>query len=608
MSTALRSHGKKTVYWLLLAVMVLGLGGFGVGNFGGSMRAIGSVGKTEVGVTDFILALQTEMRAVSAQLGQPVTTQMAKDFGLDRAVQARLFANAALDEQNRALGVSVGDEEVRRQILTARAFQGPSGKFDRETYTAALRQQGQTETQFESKLRAESARLILQGAVVGGVAAPAVAVERYTDFITQTRSFSWLELTEAGLTAPLSAPTPADLEAYYKAHPAEFTLPETRKISYAYVTPEMIVDSVSLDEAALKAAYEARADEFNQPEKRLVERLVYPSVAEAEAAKASGKSFADLAAERGLTLADADLGEVEKADLGAAGEAVFALTEAGIVGPIETDLGPALFSMNAILEAKITSFEEAKEELAGEAKMDRARRMIADMSGGFEDDLAGGVTLEEIAEATDLEFGQIDFTPETSEGIAGYEAFRVQALKVTEADFPELGALDDGGVFALRLDAVVAPALQPLEVVRAQVEAGWRAEALTAALSAQGAALAAGAAPLAGAKEVAKLARGGFVEGLAGEAVAEVFALKSAGDGAVVTGSGEFWGRVFVVRLGAIEAASAQAEAETRAQVEEQLTQGIATDLFDYYARALEAEAGVVIDATALNAALTQMQ
>ena len=113
---------------------------------------------------------------------------------------------------------------------------------------------------------------------------------------------------------------------------------------------------------------------------------------------------------------------------------------------------------------------------------------------------------------------------------------------------------------------------------------------------------------MAGAKEVAKLARGGFVEGLAGEAVAEVFALKTAGDGAVVTGSGEFGGRVFVVRLGAIEAASAQAEAETRAQVEEQLTQGIATDLFDYYARALEAEAGVVIDATALNAALTQMQ
>ncbi len=60
-------------------------------------------------------------------------------------------------------------------------------------------------------------------------------------------------------------------------------------------------------------------------------------------------TFEQVVAERGLALADIDLGEQARDDLGAAGDAIFALDEPGVVGPLPSDLGPALYRMNAIL-------------------------------------------------------------------------------------------------------------------------------------------------------------------------------------------------------------------------------------------------------------------
>lgn len=617
MSTKLRSHGKNTIVWILLGMLIMGLGGFGVTNFGGGLRAIGSVGETDISTDAFARALQSEMRAVSAQLNQPVTAAMAREFGIDRSVQARLFASAAVDEQARIMGISVGDDEVRTQILEAPGFQDPTGKFDRETYKLALRQQGQTEAGFEAELRAESARMILQGAVVGGVPAQSAIVDRYLGYIGEGRSVTVAQIALTDLGAPIAPPTEADLQAWYDAHPADFTSPEIRKITYAWVTPEMIEAGVQLDDAALRASYEARLSEFQQPERRMVEKLVYPTREAAEAAKADvvagKKTFAVLAQDRGLTLADADLGEVTAADLGVAGDAVFALDEPGIVGPIDTDLGPALYAMNAILEAKSVPFEDAQEELAGEARMDRARRIVADNSTAFEDDLAGGETLENLAQTTDLQLGTIDFSQDTQDGIAGYEAFRTAAQAVTAEDFPELKELDDGGVFALRLDGIVAPAVRPFAEVRDQVAAAWGVNAEQEALLARAAEVVAAldnggsfAAEGFAATKSYDLTRGMFIEGLPSGVVEAAYTVSAAGKSTVARGEG----KVFLVLLDAITPADLTDEAGQKmsASVTEQLTQGLGQDIFEYYARAAQAEAGVTLDSAAANAVISQMQ
>ncbi len=616
MSSSLRSHGKNTVVWVLMALLVLGLGGFGVSNFSGGVRSIGTVGDTEIDVNEYARALQSELNAASAQSGNRIGMAEARTYGIDQIVQARLFAAAALDEQARKMGISVGDEEVRRQILDARAFAGLDGKFDRETYKLALRQQGLTEPEYEAKLRRDSARLIVQGAVVGGVPAAAPMTDRFTAYLTETRSISHAEITAADLTEPLPTPDDATLRAFHTDHAADFTRPETREISYVWLSPEMLLDKVQLDETALRAAYESRLSEFVTPERRLVEELVFPTMDEATAAKArydaGSASFADLAAERGLTLTDIDMGEVTKDALGAAGDAVFALTEPGVVGPVDSDLGPALYSMNAVLDAQEVTFDEAREELSSEAGMDQARRMILEQSTGFDDLLAGGATLEDMAKESPMQLGHVAFTADSQDGIAAYEAFRTAAAAATQDDFPTLTSLDDGGIFALRLDALKAPELIPFEEAKDRVSEAWaafethkrllaKAEEIVAlidngaTLSSQGLVT----------SSVGTLPRGGFIEGAPADLSRVAFTLVPGKAGVV-----DAENRVIVVTLDAVQAAD-PADPEVVAvkdAVAKQLSQSTAQDLFELYARAAEIEAGISINSAAINAVQAQMQ
>ena len=97
----------------------------------------------------------------------------------------------------------------------------------------------------------------------------------------------------------------------------------------------MMAGKVEVDEATLRALYDERVDQYVQPERRLVERLVFGT--EDEAAGGGGRASTrarrpstTLVEERGLTLEDVDLGDVARDDLGAARrDAVFALDGAG---------------------------------------------------------------------------------------------------------------------------------------------------------------------------------------------------------------------------------------------------------------------------------------
>ncbi len=646
--TSLRTKGKSTIVWILMGLLLLGLGGFGVTSFSGSSTEIGAVGETEIDGQTYYNNLQNQLDNFARQTGQRPTIEQARGMGLTQAVQAQLFGAAALAEEARQAGISVGDKAVADAITSSPAFQGPGG-FNRAAYGDVLRRQGMTEERFESEVRSDLASTILQAAVVSGIEAPEAQTEQLAAWRLEKRDISWVELTAADLAAPV---TPADdgiLEAWHQANAERFTAPEIRKISYVWLTPEILADQVELDEQALRDLYDSRADEFNQPARRLLGRLVYESADAAQAARArldAGEAdYEQLAAERGLTLADTDLGEMTEAELGAAGPEVFAAEDNGVVGPVETDLGPALFAVNAILDPVSVSFEDALPDLRAEAAADRARRLIADMAPGIEDLLAGGATLEQVAGETELESGKIDWT-DTLEAvpgeIAGYPSFREQAGLVSESDFPELFELEDGGVFALRLDEIVPPTLIPFDEVREKVASDWAegeahrqlaalaeerkleavsetipdispvaqpGEAGDAAAAGQAGALADGdqagepPAALNWIRETGLL-RDGYLETAPPNMIAEAFNLEEGETEIVDDGR-----RVAIVRVDRIEAAdlSGDLAKDVMANTGARLGQSLRVDFYDYFSRAVQAQNGVTLNQAAISAIESRM-
>ena len=600
---------SKTFIWILLGLLIIGLAGFGATSLTGTARSVATVGDKEVSTEAYLRNLRTEINAFAAQAGRAVPMSEAQLLGLDRQVLAQLITARGLDHEAARIGISVGDEVVAEQLLQVPSFQSADGSFNREAYSFALRNQGLSESEFEEQLRDDTARTILQSALIAGNTLPDTYIDTLLSYTGETRDFTWARLTGSNLQTGLPEPSEADLEAYYEDNIDRYTLPEQRDITYAWITPEMIVDTVEVDDATLRASYEERFDEFNLPERRLVERLVFNSedaAAQALARLGDDFSFEDLVAERGLTLPDVDMGDVTRDDVGAAAEGVFAAGTGDIVGPLPSNLGPALYRVNAVLDAQTTSFEDARPDLRGELALDRARRVIETLAQTIDDELAAGATLEEIANSTEAQLGQIDWFPGADGEIAAYDAFREAAGMLNEGDFPEVMQLGDGGVFAMRLNRIQPPAPQPLEDVIDRVRQGWDTREQTAQLMALAEDL---AASLAGGTSFEDLSlsprtetglgRNAQIAELGPDLLTAVFEM-GVGDTRAVAGTGT----VILLRLDGITAVDrSDGDIEMLAEaLRNQAANSVAEDLFRAFASDVQRRAGVDINQPAINA------
>ena len=107
----------KTAVWILMGMLILGLGGFGAVNFNGNVSSIGTVGDKEISVDQYARELQQQIRAIEGQTGEALSFQQAQAIGLDRAVLQRIVRLRALDNETTEMGISLGDENLRERII-----------------------------------------------------------------------------------------------------------------------------------------------------------------------------------------------------------------------------------------------------------------------------------------------------------------------------------------------------------------------------------------------------------------------------------------------------------------------------------------------------------
>ena len=451
--------------------------------------------------------------------------------------------------------------------------------------------------------------------VAGGFDAPDALTDTLYRWIAERRGFSMIRLGEGDLATPIPDPTEEELKAFHTANIAQFTAPEAKRITYVSLLPEEIAADQPVDDALLREMYQSRIAEFIIPERRIVERLVYPDQTAADGARAeleAGTTFDGLVTARGLTLDAIDLGDVTRDDLGVSADVVFAAAEGEVVGPVASDLGPALYRVVTALDAEETTFDQARDTLAIEIQTDAARRTISEKVELVDDLLAGGATLEDLAKEAGMNLGTLDHAvgQQGSATIEGYPAFREAADAVLADDFPQAIVLEDGGIVALRLDEVVPSAPIPFEQARKAVDAAWRADALANALSARAieikSAVEGGAAIGSfGIVDVTpETARDGFITGAPDSLLPTVFAMNE-GDVQVI----EAEGFIAVVRLDQIQPAASEGDdAEAlRTAIAAQAEQAVSADAFAAFTNALSAEAGITLDQAVINSINTSL-
>lgn len=601
----LRRAAKTWAFRILFGVLVVSFAVWGVGDLdmGGAGTPVASVGEEKVTVEDFANGLAREMQSVSRRTGQPVDRAQAEAMGLPQSLLGRMVRDAALNEEARRLGISADDHALREAILASPSFQGLDGTFDEEQYRFVLDRLGFRVDRFETDLRKSLARdAIARGVREGAAAAPGMAAS-LAAYGLERRAYAVVELPLAEAPDP-GAPTDADLAAWHEGHADAYRWPERRDAVWLEISPEALAETLEIPEDRLRAAYDSAGARFSTPARRAVDRLVFPDEESARAAAeaiASGESSFEAEVEaRGLSPADVDEGEVAQDDYDAqTGEALFA-ADLGVVGPLPSSLGPALYNVRAAMPARTTPFEDARETLRGELARAQARDLSHQRAEDAADLLASGETLEAIAEETGLplrrETGLTREGMEAAPGLTGAPELIEEVFAAEPGEERDLVEAYGGAYVLVRVDAVTPAAPKTLDEAREAVAADWadaqRREALSALAEEARARLEAGepleavAQDLPGTLSRTQPARRDESPAGLPEAAAEALARAEAGAAAVVPSED---GVALVQLVEVIPADLAQGQgAELVERWREALDESVANDLYVYYAAAVQ--------------------
>ncbi|ACA19715.1 PpiC-type peptidyl-prolyl cis-trans isomerase [Methylobacterium sp. 4-46] len=614
----------KIVITVVFGLLIAGLAIFGIGDIfrGGGTAAVATVGSTKISAEAVRSAYQNQIQRLARQARRPITPDQARALGLDREVLSALVTEATLDQKTRELGLRVGDDAVIRLIKEEPAFKGANGAFDIGVFNDTLRQAGLSEAAFVQEQRAVAARLQLAESLTADLTVPLAvrdAIHRYT---TERRSAAFILLPESA-AGEIPAPTEEEARTYYEEHKGGFRAPEIRGVTILVLDPTTLAkpDAVTAEEA--RARYDADRGRYGTPEKRTIQQIVFPNEADAAAAlkriRDGEAPFESIAGERGLDPKSLDLGTFTRAELfdPAVADAAFALPQGTVSEPVKGRFGTVLLRVTAIEPGSIKPFEEVADQIRTEIARERARDGLEKVHDAIEDQRAGAKPLTEIARERDLPLVTVPATDAQGRDPKGQP---VEGLPDKDAVLPaifrsEMGADSEalrtraGGYLWYDVTRIDPAHDRPLDEVRDQVAAQWKADEVEKRLAAKareaaerldkGETIEAVAAAYGvEARHASDLARGRAKDGLTPESVGRIFATAVGKTGSASAGD--------KVRA-AFKVTSATVPplpSGPQGGVEQQYRQALADDVLAEYIADAQRQAGVSVNEAAFRRAI----
>lgn len=487
----------KTIMAVVMGVLIVSFGIWGIADIfrGFGQSTVAKIGRTEISLNEFRQIYTDRLQQISRQFGRPLTPDQARAFGLDRQVLQQTIAEAALDEEARRLGLGQSDDQIRQVIMNDPNFKGVGGNFDANRFQAVIRNFGYTEQRYVAEQRKVSLRRQITGTIGAGIEPPKAMIDVLTRYQNEQRTIEFVKL-DAAQAGTVDAPSPEALATYFEDHKVQFRAPEYRKIAFVVISPEEIGKWTEVSDEDAKKVFEQRKDRLGTPEKRQIQQVVFPNVAEAQAARerlVGGMSFEDLGKERGLSASDVDLGLVTKSSLDpAVGDAAFQLPAGEISQPIQGALGTSIVRVDKIEPGKEADYASLAGDIKREIATERARVKVADLRDKMEDERGGGASVIDAAQKLGLTAVTIDAVDRSGRAPNGQPVANIpQGLDVVSQAFnTDVGVDNDaisfkGGYVWYDVLAITPSRDRNLDEVRDQVEARWRQDQIATKLKAK---------------------------------------------------------------------------------------------------------------------------
>jgi peptidyl-prolyl cis-trans isomerase D len=456
----------------------------------GSNTAVAHVGGGLVDVSTVQAAYQKALNQQNQSgQGQPTLAarqQMASD-ALSGVLRQQVLR---LEEQN--LGVRAPDNAIRQAIGAIPAFQ-TDGVFDKTKFAQILTQNNSSPDEFIGEVKDDIAARQLIGTTIAGVAPPAELVNQLFDFVAEQRFAETVTIPFSAQPAPAPPADPV-LQRYWRNHPAQFTAPEYRTIKLVILSPALVATQEDVAQADIDAAYARVAAAQPSVPLRSVQVIMADNLAASSRLEVAWKHNPSWSAIQAMAkkfsanpveLDHAQQSEIPTPQLGAA---VFAATPGEVIGPVAGPTGMFIFK---VTDVSSSGPDEAalKAQIKQQLQLQKAQSDVAQDVDNLQDALAGQTPLDKLPGNLGLVAvqGTLDANGNTSEGmpapIPGGDALKAAVVKAAFAahlnDPAQLTNGPEGSYFALTVDTITPPALQPYDQVQSKVLSAWTKDEIT---------------------------------------------------------------------------------------------------------------------------------
>ena len=385
-------HKHKRIVQIILGLLIIPFAIWGLESytqFGGGRDTVATVNGMDISQREFAEELRRQQEQLRRMFGGSIDPAALDSPESRRAVLDGLIAQRLLAREAARANMMMSREAVIEAITTAPEFQ-EDGKFSTAKYSAYLASRGISDQGNVAELQSRIPLARFAGAIAETAIAPRAVAARLAALQAQKREIAEARVSEKDFLAQVKIEE-AQVKAHYEANKAEYRTPERVRAEYVVLSAEALARQDPPTEAEIKAAYDARASQFRVEEQRRASHILVKTKDEAEnilqeAKKAPGR-FAELAKKHSQDSGSAANG----GDLGWFGrgmmvkpfeEAVFKLAQ-NDMQVVESEFGFHVVRLTGVQAGKARAYEEVKKELAEELARQKGQRKFAEAAETF---------------------------------------------------------------------------------------------------------------------------------------------------------------------------------------------------------------------------------
>lgn len=400
-----RSHNR--VLQVVLGIVIIPTFGFvGLQSYLQSNESavpVASVDGRDISHADWDARRRQDIEQIRARNPQVdlklLDTPEAQRRSLEAIVRDRVL-QAAVAHEN----LAVSDERIVREYQTNPEFEQLRA-MPKATRDAVLAQQGLSGNALFDNIGRSLARAQAQQGVAASGFLSASSLKASADAWFDQRDIQWQRFDTKDYLAAIQ-PTDAQVEAYYKAHAADFVAPEQAKIEYLVLDAPALQSQVKADPTLVQGYYDANKSRYTTPEERSASYIlakVAPNASPADVAKAKALAESELAQVRKTPAAFTEIakkipqdggplegGELDFMRKGALGvpaldEALFSMKPDQISDVIRIDGGFQIVKLTGVRGGTVKSFDEVKSQIEEQLKAQEAQKLFSDDAEKFKD-------------------------------------------------------------------------------------------------------------------------------------------------------------------------------------------------------------------------------